>query len=197
MSAHRRRRWSPALAPLRSRCARRRLHQQHARDRQRQQRGSTGGGRGRRQRRARREGRHRLLRPRPPTTAGWAPSPTSAKAEAEQVLRRRAASRRGHQRRQPADQPGRDVHQRQGRRDRAAAVRRRRADRRSPPRRWRPASRSINVDREFASPFAARATVLGDNYGMGVSAGTYICEQARATSRTPWSPRSPASTRCR
>jgi ribose transport system substrate-binding protein len=34
----------------------------------------------------------------------------------------------------------------------------------------------INVDREFASPFAARSTVLGDNYGMGVSAGTYICE---------------------
>src|SRR4051812_30805310 len=35
----------------------------------------------------------------------------------------------------------------------------------------------INVDREFDSPFAARATVLGDNYGMGVSAGTYICDQ--------------------
>jgi ribose transport system substrate-binding protein len=35
----------------------------------------------------------------------------------------------------------------------------------------------INVDREFNSPFAARATVLGDNYGMGVSAGQYICEQ--------------------
>jgi ribose transport system substrate-binding protein len=35
----------------------------------------------------------------------------------------------------------------------------------------------INVDREFDSPFAARATILGDNYGMGVSAGTYICEQ--------------------
>jgi len=34
-----------------------------------------------------------------------------------------------------------------------------------------------NVDREFSSPFAARTTVLGDNYGMGVSAGTYICEQ--------------------
>lgn len=33
----------------------------------------------------------------------------------------------------------------------------------------------INVDREFSSPFAARTTVLGDNYGMGVSAGTYIC----------------------
>lgn len=32
----------------------------------------------------------------------------------------------------------------------------------------------INVDREFSSPFAARTTVLGDNYGMGVSAGTYI-----------------------
>ncbi len=35
----------------------------------------------------------------------------------------------------------------------------------------------INVDREFSSPFAARATILGDNYGMGVSAGTYFCEQ--------------------
>jgi ribose transport system substrate-binding protein len=35
----------------------------------------------------------------------------------------------------------------------------------------------INVDRQFNSPFAARATVLGDNYGMGVSAGTYVCEQ--------------------
>ena len=35
----------------------------------------------------------------------------------------------------------------------------------------------INVDREFSSSFAARTTVLGDNYGMGVSAGTYICEQ--------------------
>jgi ribose transport system substrate-binding protein len=35
----------------------------------------------------------------------------------------------------------------------------------------------INVDREFDSPFAARATILGDNYGMGVSAGTYVCSQ--------------------
>ena len=33
----------------------------------------------------------------------------------------------------------------------------------------------INVDREFSSPFAARTTILGDNYGMGVSAGTYVC----------------------
>src|SRR3712207_2101075 len=35
----------------------------------------------------------------------------------------------------------------------------------------------INFDREFNSPFAAQATILGDNYGMGVSAGQYICEQ--------------------
>ncbi|WP_156761042.1 substrate-binding domain-containing protein [Microbacterium karelineae] len=35
----------------------------------------------------------------------------------------------------------------------------------------------INVDREFSSPFASRVTILGDNYGMGVSAGTYICEE--------------------
>jgi ribose transport system substrate-binding protein len=33
----------------------------------------------------------------------------------------------------------------------------------------------VNVDREFSSPFAARATILGDNYGMGVSAGNYAC----------------------
>ncbi|SDK85565.1 monosaccharide ABC transporter substrate-binding protein, CUT2 family [Nocardioides sp. YR527] len=36
----------------------------------------------------------------------------------------------------------------------------------------------INVDREFNDANAARVTVLGDNYGMGVSAGEYVCEQA-------------------
>jgi ribose transport system substrate-binding protein len=36
----------------------------------------------------------------------------------------------------------------------------------------------INVDREFNDANAARVTVLGDNYGMGVSAGQYVCEQA-------------------
>lgn len=35
----------------------------------------------------------------------------------------------------------------------------------------------VNVDREFSSEFAARTTVLGDNYGMGVSAGEYICDR--------------------
>src|SRR3954451_18698930 len=35
----------------------------------------------------------------------------------------------------------------------------------------------INVDREFDDPNAARVTVLGDNYGMGVSAGSYICDK--------------------
>ncbi|UMG93969.1 substrate-binding domain-containing protein [Nocardioides sp. TF02-7] len=35
----------------------------------------------------------------------------------------------------------------------------------------------INVDREFNDPNAARVTILGDNYGMGVSAGQYICSQ--------------------
>lgn len=36
----------------------------------------------------------------------------------------------------------------------------------------------INVDREFDDPNAARVTVLGDNYGMGVSAGQFVCENA-------------------
>ncbi|ONI92930.1 sugar ABC transporter substrate-binding protein [Saccharothrix sp. ALI-22-I] len=40
----------------------------------------------------------------------------------------------------------------------------------------------INVDRAFDSPFAARSTVLGDNYGMGVSAGTYVCEKLKGKS---------------
>jgi ribose transport system substrate-binding protein len=34
----------------------------------------------------------------------------------------------------------------------------------------------INVDREFDDPNAARVTILGDNYGMGVSAGQYVCD---------------------
>ena len=35
----------------------------------------------------------------------------------------------------------------------------------------------INVDRLFATPEAARATILGDNYGIGVQAATYLGEQ--------------------
>lgn len=35
----------------------------------------------------------------------------------------------------------------------------------------------VNVDREFSDPNASRITILGDNYGMGVSAGQYMCEQ--------------------
>jgi ribose transport system substrate-binding protein len=35
----------------------------------------------------------------------------------------------------------------------------------------------VNVDREFDDPTAARTTVLGDNYGMGISAGRFICDQ--------------------
>lgn len=40
----------------------------------------------------------------------------------------------------------------------------------------------INVDREFSSPDAARVTLLGDNYGMGQSAGRYICERLEGDS---------------
>jgi ABC-type sugar transport system substrate-binding protein len=34
----------------------------------------------------------------------------------------------------------------------------------------------VNVDREFSDPAAARTTILGDNYGMGLSAGRYACQ---------------------
>jgi ribose transport system substrate-binding protein len=37
----------------------------------------------------------------------------------------------------------------------------------------------INVDRQFDTPTAARTTILGDNYGMGLSAGTYICSRLK------------------
>ncbi|GAB3077436.1 substrate-binding domain-containing protein [Nocardioides zeae] len=40
----------------------------------------------------------------------------------------------------------------------------------------------INVDREFNDPNAARVTILGDNYGMGVSAGQYICSELEGQS---------------
>ncbi|TFV86779.1 substrate-binding domain-containing protein [Blastococcus sp. CT_GayMR16] len=40
----------------------------------------------------------------------------------------------------------------------------------------------INVDREFDDPAASRATILGDNYGMGVSAGAYICSRLEGQS---------------
>lgn len=33
----------------------------------------------------------------------------------------------------------------------------------------------INVDREFSTAQSSRVTVLGDNYGVGVSAGDFIC----------------------
>ena len=55
----------------------------------------------------------------------------------------------------------------------------------------------INVDREFDDPNAARVTILGDNYGMGVSAGQLHLRAARRQDPTPSWPRSPASTRCR
>jgi ribose transport system substrate-binding protein len=38
----------------------------------------------------------------------------------------------------------------------------------------------INLDRIFDTPLAYRTWIGGDNYGMGVSAGTYIAEQLRA-----------------
>ena len=38
----------------------------------------------------------------------------------------------------------------------------------------------INLDRIFDTPLAYRTWIGGDNYGMGVSAGTYIAEQLKA-----------------
>src|SRR5690606_16902533 len=35
----------------------------------------------------------------------------------------------------------------------------------------------VNVDREFSDPNAARVTILGDNYGMGVRIGRASCRE--------------------
>ncbi|CCH87698.1 Monosaccharide ABC transporter membrane protein, CUT2 family (modular protein) [Modestobacter italicus] len=79
------------------------------------------------QRRLRRHRHHRLLR------AGGRPRLDGRHHQRRQgrgrgVRRRRPAGRRGHQRRQHPDQPGGDLHQRRGRRHRAAALRRCGAD---------------------------------------------------------------------
>ena len=42
----------------------------------------------------------------------------------------------------------------------------------------------VNLDRIFDSPLAYRTWIGGDNYGMGVSAGTYIAERLRAAGVT-------------
>jgi ribose transport system substrate-binding protein len=42
----------------------------------------------------------------------------------------------------------------------------------------------VNLDRIFDSPLAYRTWIGGDNYGMGVSAGTYIGERLRAAGVT-------------
>jgi ribose transport system substrate-binding protein len=38
----------------------------------------------------------------------------------------------------------------------------------------------VNLDREFDTPLAYRTLIKGDNYGMGVSAGTYIGERLKS-----------------
>jgi ribose transport system substrate-binding protein len=38
----------------------------------------------------------------------------------------------------------------------------------------------VNLDRAFPDPKAYRCQIKGDNYGMGVAAGTYIAEQMKA-----------------
>jgi ribose transport system substrate-binding protein len=42
----------------------------------------------------------------------------------------------------------------------------------------------VNLDRIFDTPLAYRVWVGGDNYGMGVSAGTYIGERLKASGRS-------------
>jgi len=38
----------------------------------------------------------------------------------------------------------------------------------------------VNLDREFSSPRGSRTLIKGDNYGMGLAAGTYIAAQLKA-----------------
>ena len=65
----------------------------------------------------------------PAADHGWIGAITAnAKGQAAKYSGRHPRGRRGHQRRQPADQPGRDADQQEGRRHRDPAVRREGAD---------------------------------------------------------------------
>ena len=124
--------------------------------------------------------------PAPAADHGWIAAITDdAQRRGREVRRRRPAGRRGHQRRQPADQPGRDLHQRQGRRDRAAAVRRRGAHRRSAIKAMEAGIPVVNLDREFDDPFAARTTILRRQLRHGRLRRHYICEQLEGQGRRP------------
>ena len=91
------------------------------------------------------------------------------------VRRRRVRAGRGRRPRF-AGVTDRDADQRAARRPGGAPARRRGAD---------PVAEKameagiavVNVDRLFSTPEAARATILGDNYGIGVQAGEYIAEE--------------------
>ena len=133
----------------------------------------------------------------PAADHGWLGAINSAAiAEAEKYDDVELDRRRGHERRQPADQPGRDLHQRRRRRHRAAADRRRRADRgrdqgdggRHPGHQRRP--RVLAAPSPHASPSSVTTTAWA-------SAPAPTSARSSATTPTPSSRRSPASTRCR
>ena len=135
-----------------------------------------------RQRRARREGHHRLLRPRRPTTAGSPPITNSAAGRGREVLATSSCK---------VAEGTNDVNLQISQvetfiNDKVDAIVLLPIDGAALTEVATKAMEAgipvINVDREFSSPFAARTTVLGDNYGMGVSRRHLHLRAARATS---------------
>ncbi len=114
-----------------------------------------------------------------PTTAGWPPINNVRQGRGREVLGHRAS----RSPRAPTTPTCRSARSRPSSTTRStpSCCCRSTAPRspRSRPRRCRPASPSSTSTASSRRPFAARTTVLGDNYGMGVCAGTYICEHHR------------------
>ena len=128
------------------------------------------------ERRGGRHRRHRLLGPRGrPRLARRHQLRCSGRCR--QLRRRRPAGRRGHQRPDRPDRRRRDLRQPTASTRSCCCPTDGAALTEAAIEAMEAGIPVINVDRVFSSPFAARATILGDNYGMGVSAGTYICEQ--------------------
>ena len=134
--------------------------------------------------------------PPPPTTAGWADHRRRPQTEAEKYDDIELRVAEGTNDVDRPDQPGRDLHQRRGRRHRAAALRRRRddADRargdggRHPGHQRRPRVRRP----ERRARHGPRRQLRHGRLRRASSSAS-----SSATTPTPSSPRSPASTRCR
>ena len=156
-----------------------RLRERHDRGRDVPARPAAAG----RQRRPRQGGHHRLLGPGRPTTAGSPPSRPTLRPRRKKYSDVDAAGGRGQQRRRTSRSARSQtlidkkvdalvILPFDGKALTEIAIKAMEAG-----------IPVVNLDREFASPRGSRTRIGGDNYGMGVAAGTYIAATAQGQGR--------------